>query len=205
MSLKCRAAMLTQRDSNTEYLFQDGEALAPTEAAKGNAKCPASTWGRVRTARSVGVPAFTGGARPQPVQLVTSDAHQGLKDHRREERFPQAGVKQEGAGPEVLAFTAFPVVALDARSGRTAPRSTSTRRCGGTPTSWASSRTGLRSGDSPGRSSPSSTTSGRSTPSGTGSARSQRAGIHSGSCTIRALHAPALRTRAATARAYRWP
>ena len=75
------------------------------------------------------------------VQLVTSDAHQGLKD---------------------AIATVFAGGSWERRSGRTTPRSASTRRYGDAPTSWASSRTGLRSVGSSGQSSPSSTTNGRS-------------------------------------------
>ena len=49
----------------------------------------------------------------------------------------------EAAGPEVLAFAAFPVVHWT-QVWLNNPRSASTRRYGGAPTLWASSRTGLR-------------------------------------------------------------
>ena len=56
------------------------------------------------------------------------------------DRFPQVASLLDEAGPDILAFSSFPV-AHWRRSGPTTPWSVSTRRSGVAPMSWASSLT----------------------------------------------------------------
>ena len=73
--------------------------------------------------------------QPSPEEVHAQHSRMvGMPD----ERFPQAAVMLEEAGPEILAFTAFPV-AHWTQVCRTTLRSASRRRYGGAPTSWASS------------------------------------------------------------------
>ena len=58
-----------------------------------------------------------------------------------QDRFPQVASLLDGAGPDILAFSSFPVP-TGRRSGPTTHRSVSTRRSGDAPMWWASSLTG---------------------------------------------------------------
>ena len=77
------------------------------------------------------------------------------------ERFPEAAALLADAGPEILAFTAFPSQHWRQVWSNNQRWNASTRRSGGAPTSSASSPTAPRSCGWSAPCSPSSTTSGR--------------------------------------------
>jgi transposase-like protein len=93
-------------------------------------------------------------AQPLVATLVRSifaqpDAAQVIAQHERvvdqlEGRFPAAAAHLAEAGPEILAFVAFPKEHWR-QVWSTNPRSASTRRSGGAPTWWAPSPTGRAS------------------------------------------------------------